>query len=105
MSETFSAHNLDTALSGKGFVLVDFWAEWCGPCRMLSPIIDKVAEDYKGKVRVGKVDVESEQELAELYDVSSLPRLLLFKDGEIVWDRVGACHEKVLTDMLKVHLC
>ena len=69
------------------------------------PIIDKVAEDYKGKVRVGKVDVESEQELAELYDVSSLPRLLLFKDGEIVWDRVGACHEKVLTDMLKVHLC
>lgn len=70
-------------------VLVDFWATWCGPCMMLSPIIAELAEELEGKVKVGKVNVDEENELAMQYRVASIPTLLLFKNGELVKTSVG----------------
>lgn len=70
-------------------VLVDFWASWCGPCQMLSPVIEEIAKEYAGKVIVGKVNVDEEQELAAKYGVMSIPTVILFKDGEIQNSSVG----------------
>jgi thioredoxin 1 len=71
-------------------VVVDFWAEWCGPCRMVSPIIDELAHDYEGKVKVGKINVDKENELAMKFKVMSIPTIIIFKDGKIVEKIVGA---------------
>lgn len=82
-------------------VLVDFWAAWCGPCRMLAPIIDEVAKEYEGKVKVGKVNVDEEQELAVRYGIASIPTVLLFKNGKIVNKTIGFGSKAQITDMLK----
>ncbi|MDI3311356.1 MAG: thioredoxin [Thermoanaerobacterium sp.] len=71
-------------------VLVDFWAEWCGPCRMVSPIIEELAEDYEGKVKVGKINVDEENELAMQFRIMSIPTIALFKGGKMVDKIVGA---------------
>jgi thioredoxin 1 len=71
-------------------VLVDFWAEWCGPCRMVAPVVDDIAKEYAGKLKVGKIDVDSEQELARRFGVAGIPALALFKNGEVVSHTVGA---------------
>ena len=70
-------------------VLVDFWASWCGPCKMLSPIIAQIAEEQEGKVKVGKINVDEQQELAAQYRVMSIPTLIVFKNGEAVAQSVG----------------
>lgn len=70
-------------------VLVDFWASWCGPCKMLSPIIAQIAEEQEGKVKVGKINVDEQQELAVQYRVMSIPTLIVFKNGEAVAQSVG----------------
>ena len=70
-------------------VLVDFWATWCGPCRMVGPIIEEISNDYDGKAVVGKVDVDSNQEFAAKYGVRNIPTVLLFKNGEVVDKQVG----------------
>ena len=70
-------------------VLVDFWAEWCGPCKMLAPILDELAEEYKGRVRIGKVNIDEYQELAAQYGIRSIPTLLLFKQGQVAEQLVG----------------
>lgn len=82
-------------------VLVDFWAEWCGPCKMIGPLIDKVADSVGDTAVVGKVDVDSEQELAREYGIQSIPTLLFFKNGEIKDKIVGA---SVTEDLLKEKL-
>jgi thioredoxin 1 len=71
-------------------VLVDFWAAWCGPCRMVAPVVDDIAKEYAGKLKVGKIDVDSEQELARRFGVAGIPALALFKNGEVVSHTVGA---------------
>lgn len=76
--------------TSKGNWVVDFWAEWCGPCKILGPTFDAVAGEMKGKVHFGKVDVDAEGELAQQFDVMSIPTLLFIKDGEIVDRAVGA---------------
>src|SRR5690242_42508 len=81
-------------------VLVDFWAEWCGPCRMMAPTVDQVATDYAGKVKVGKLDVDSNQQTAARYGIRGIPTLLLFKGGQIVEQKVGAIGKPEFQKML-----
>jgi thioredoxin 1 len=71
-------------------VLVDFWAEWCGPCKMITPLLDELADEYDGKVKIGKVNVEEQQSLAAEYGIRAIPTLLLFNKGEIAEQMVGA---------------
>ena len=81
-------------------VLVDFWATWCGPCRMLGPVIEEIATEYEGRVVVGKVDVDSNQDYAAKYGVRNIPTVLVFKDGEVVGRQVGVAAKKTYTDAL-----
>ena len=81
-------------------VLIDFWASWCGPCRMLSPTISEIAEDYKGKVKVGKVNVDEEEELAAMFRVSSIPLLIVMKGGKVVNSAVGVRPKDQIVNML-----
>ena len=71
-------------------VLVDFWAEWCGPCKMIAPVLDELATEYAGKVKIGKVDIDSQQGLAAQYGVRAIPTLLMFKGGQVAEQMVGA---------------
>ena len=84
----------------SGPVLVDFWASWCGPCRMLSPIVDQLAEELGGKVKVGKVNVDDEQALAEQFRIMTIPTLMLFKGGQQVAASVGVKSKADLLDMV-----
>ena len=81
-------------------VVVDFWAEWCGPCRMLGPIIEEVSKDYDGKAVVGKLDVDSNQEFAAKFGVRNIPTVLVFKNGELVNRQVGVSPKNVYTESL-----
>ena len=81
-------------------VLIDFWASWCGPCRMLSPTISEIAEEYKDKVKVGKVNVDEEEELAAMFRVSSIPLLVVMKDGKVVNSSVGVRPKEQIVGML-----
>ena len=85
-------------------VLVDFWAEWCGPCRMISPIIDQIADEYKGKLKVVKLNVDEAQELAMKYSVMSIPTLMVFKKGQVMDQVIGAMSKDQLTDRIKQSL-
>ncbi len=82
-------------------VLLDFWAEWCGPCRMLSPIIASIAEEYEGKVKVGKVNVDEEPELAGSFGIASIPTVILFKDGKVADTSIGYRPKEQIVKMLK----
>jgi thioredoxin len=77
-------------------VFVDFWAEWCGPCKMLSPILDELAQEFDGRIRIGKVNIDDHQELAAQYGIHSIPTLLLFKQGQVADQIVGARSKKDL---------
>ena len=81
-------------------VLVDFFATWCGPCKMIAPVIEDIAERYEGKVKVGKVNVDEENELAMKYQISSIPTLVLFKDGKIINIKVGLSSKSEIESMI-----
>jgi len=81
-------------------VLVDFWAEWCGPCRMLGPIVEEISKDYDGKAVVGKLDVDSNQEFAAKFGVRNIPTVLVFNKGELVKRQVGVSPKNIYTESL-----
>jgi thioredoxin 1 len=85
-------------------VLVDFWAEWCGPCKMIGPVVEELASDYEGKAVIGKVDVDSNPNTSAKFGIRSIPTLLVIKNGKIVEKQVGAVPKSVLTQKLDAHL-
>jgi len=94
-----TAENFDETVS-SGLSLVDFWAPWCGPCRMIAPVIDELANDFDGKANICKVNTDEQQDLAVKYGVRSVPTILFMKDGEIVDQVIGAQSKQALTDKL-----
>ena len=96
--------NFNDVISKNKTVLVDFWAEWCGPCRMIGPIIEELANEYEGKAIIGKVDVDSNQESSIKYGVRSIPTILTFKDGKIIDRQVGAVPKETLTNIIDSQL-
>jgi thioredoxin 1 len=94
-----TAANFDESIK-EGTALVDFWAPWCGPCRMLAPVIEELAEDFDGKAKICKVNTDEEQDIAVKYGIRSIPTILFFKDGELVDQMVGASSKQVLADKI-----
>lgn len=91
-------------LKSNGPVLVDFWAEWCGPCRMIAPAVEELASEYDGKAKVAKVDVDNNPEISIKYNIRSIPTLLIFKNGEIVDQIIGAVPKTHLKKQLEAQI-
>ena len=105
MALEFTDANFDEqVLQSDKPVIVDFWAEWCGPCRMVGPIVEQIGEEYDGKVVVGKVDVDNNPGTAMKFGIRNIPTILFFKGGEIVDKQVGAVAKPVLVKKLEAHL-
>jgi len=85
-------------------LLVDFWAPWCGPCRMMSPVIDQVGKDYQGKLVVGKVNVDENPNISRQFGISSIPTLILFKRGQVVNNIIGSVSKSRIDEMVRLHL-
>ena len=85
-------------------VLIDYWAEWCGPCKMIAPVLDEIAKDYEGKLKVCKLNIDENPDTPQKYGVRSIPTLLLFKDGEVVESTVGVAGKEQLAALLDKHV-
>jgi thioredoxin 1 len=96
-ADNFEAEVLNSSLP----VLLDFWADWCMPCKMIAPSLEEMSEAYEGKLKIGKINVDQEGDLAQKYGIISIPTLLLFKDGAIVKNHVGAAPKTALEELVK----
>jgi thioredoxin 1 len=96
--------NFKELLNGEKPLVVDFWAEWCGPCRMIAPAVEELAKEYEGQVLVGKVNIDEEEDLSAEYGIRSIPTLLFFKGGELVDKHIGAASKGMLENKVKTLL-
>lgn len=94
----------DTALANDTVSVVDFWAPWCGPCRLVGPIIEELATDFEGKATIGKLNVDNNPEVSTKYGVRSIPTILFIKNGEVVDKHVGTATKATLTEKINAHL-
>ncbi len=104
MAKVATNTNFSELLQDNKLIIVDFWATWCGPCRMLSPILDEVEEEMAGQISVVKVNVDDADEIAAKYRIMSIPTLLFFKNGQLVDKTVGAMPKAVLVEKIKANL-
>ena len=100
----FNMESFEAELNSGKLMMVDFWASWCGPCRMLSPVIESLDKKYEGKAVIGKVNVDEEQELAIRYGVMSIPTVIFFKNGQEIGRKVGVMGDKAFSDVLDANL-
>ena len=102
---TVTTDNFDSEVLGSDTpVLVDFWADWCMPCKMIAPVLDELSTEYDGKLRIGKLDVDAQGDLAIKFGVQSIPTLILFKNGEEIGRRVGAAPKPSIVELFKEHV-
>lgn len=104
MTVHFNKEGFDKVLASGQLLMVDFWADWCGPCKMLAPVIEGLGDEYEGRAIVGKINVDEEQELAIRYGVMSIPTVIFFKDGEEVARKVGVLPAAQFTEVLDNYL-
>lgn len=104
MSLAITNSNFQDLIKEDKLVVADFWAEWCGPCKMLGPVIDELSTEYEGKVTIGKVNVEDEQDLAVQFGVRNIPTILFFKNGQVVDKQVGMVPKAALTEIINKHM-
>jgi len=103
--QTFTDGNFDdNVLKSGGPVLVDFWAEWCGPCKRLGPTVDALAAEYAGKVTVGKLNIDENQKVPETYQIRGIPTILIFKGGQVVESVVGLAQKEDLKKVIDKHI-
>ena len=102
---TLTGENFDAqVIASETPVLVDFWATWCGPCKAIAPLLDNAANEYSGKLQIGKLDVDAHMNLARKYGIRNIPALLLFKNGEVVERHVGTLNKARLDELVKHHI-
>ncbi len=102
--EITDANYTEIAMNSDKPVMIDFWAEWCGPCRMVTPIVEEMALDYEGKAIIGKVNVDDNQEISAKFGIRNIPTIIFLKGGQVVDKSVGAVPKNVLTDKLEALL-
>lgn len=100
MAKIITDASFEEIISSGNLVVVDFWAEWCGPCKMIGPIVEDLATEYEGKAVIGKVDVDENPEVCEKYGIRNIPTLLFFKNGEVVDKVVGAAQKAALKEKI-----
>ncbi len=101
MALAINTTNFEEVLASGKPVVIDFWAEWCGPCRMIAPIVDELAAEYEGQVVIGKCDVEDNDDITVKYGVRNIPTIIFLKNGELVDKQIGACSKDALKEKIQ----